>query len=189
MKSGKKIAGYLKLRPWIKTNITPLDRPAIYESIDIKDVDDENLTKKNLFFLFEDDCMASWILDPDKLKPVIEEIIKVDSSPIVLSEEQKNIRIDEIKEKSMTEIFPDSMLKALRDMLEEMAHFFHRQEKGEKARTALVSALELEKTEDLKTSLFLKTLMERSISFFMAGHRDKDSGKSEPDSKSTIIMP
>lgn len=189
VKSGEKIAGYMKLRPWIKTNVTPLDRPAIYESINLEEVTDDVLTREKLSFLFEDECMATWILDPNKLQPVIEEIIKVDSSPIVLTEDQKNIRINEIKGKAMGDLFPDSMIGALKDMLEEMAYFFLKQEKEEKAGISLVSALELEKTGDLTSSLFLKFLMERSISFFMTGHGEKSEEKKEKDSAPTIITP
>ena len=68
--------------------------------------------------LFSHELMESWYVTD---KDVLEEIKKIEESPIVLSEHQKQERIREVKDKYRSKIFSEEVF---RKRFEEMAYYF-----------------------------------------------------------------
>ena len=188
---GESSSGYLQLRPWILENVSLLERSVIYDFIPLESVSREILTPFQIDQLLGHELMKSWIIDPNNLKPLMDEIQKAEESPIFISEEQKANRINEVKENGIAKLYPDSKRLLLKNRLEEVAHVFFKSEEEANARLCLTAALSLdEKDSFLGVNPFLKTMVERSLDF--CSEAIKGTGEStdpEDVSSSGIILP
>ena len=189
--SNKSAGGYLQLRPWILGNVTLLERPVVYDLISPENVPRDILTVSQMGNLLEHELMVSWIIDPDEMKPLVEEIIKAQESPIFISEDQKAGRIREIKEKGVSDLFPLSKRLIMKDRLEETAYVLLKMDEEEYARLCLTSALSLEETDSvLSVNPFLKALLERHLDYFLNGGSELGKPQApEEDSAPNIIIP
>jgi len=122
--------------------------------------------------------MASWFIDFERLRPFMEEMVKIDDSPIVLTELQKSSRSGEIKEKAIEELFPISEKTALSKRFEEMAYIFYRLDEKDTALLSLAAARALDKEDTLlNTNPVITFLMDRSLGYYMGGAKDSaDAG-------------
>jgi hypothetical protein len=182
---------YLQLRPWILENITLLEQAAIYESIPLEGFSKEILTSSQIDKLFGHELMKSWIIDPDTINPLAEELVKVEESPIHISDGQKTNRINEIKEKGIKQLFPDSKRLILKNRLEEMALVFLKLDEEDYARLSLAGALTLdEKDSLLGTNPLLLDMVERSLDYREEWTSDiAGSEVDKKESSSRIILP
>lgn len=182
---------YLQLRPWILENVTLLEQAAIYESIPLEGFSKEILTSSQIDKLFGHELMKSWIIDPDTINPLAEELAKVEESPIHISDGQKTNRINEIKEKGIKQLFPDSKRLILKNRLEEMALVFLKLDEEEYARLSLAGALTLdEKDSLLGANPLLLDMVERSLDYREEWTSDiAESEGDKKESSSRIILP
>ncbi|MFC1866927.1 hypothetical protein ACFL0H_02160 [Thermodesulfobacteriota bacterium] len=191
LKTGESSGDYLKLRPWILENIPLLDRAAIYEFIDPDSIAVETLTDSRIEKLLGHELLESWIIGPEKIQPVLDEILKVEESPIIITQEQKTNRIGEIKEKAIAEIYPRPKRLILKEDLEEMAFIFFRIDGEEYARLCLASAMTMDEEDSpIRINTFLKLSMERSLDHCISIIEEKDKPEElKNNSASTIIIP
>ena len=182
---------YLDLRPSMLEKVTLLEKPVIYDFIPAGSVSKEELTDSRIRKLLGHELMESWIVDPEKIKPLFEEIVEAEGSPIYISGEQKATRINEIKEGGIPSLYPESKRPILKTRLEEMAYFFFKLDQEEYARLSLAAALSLgEKDSSLMVNPFLKALMEQSLDFyFKAAGEMKRSEDPQEDTSPKIIIP
>jgi len=182
---------YLDLRPSVLEKVTLLEKPVIYDFIPAGSVSKEDLTGSRIRKLLEHQLMETWIADPEEVKPLFEEIVEAEGSPIYISDEQKATRINEIKESGIPNLYPESKRPLLKFRLEEMAYFFFKLDQEEYARLSLAAALSLEeKDSSLMVNPFLKALMEQSLDFyFKAAGEMKRSEDPQEDSSPKIIIP
>ena len=185
-------AQYLELRPWLLENITPLTRPIIYD-IAPGILDHAGaLTDSQLGKLFEYNFMESWLVDFDLLRPFMEDILKVDDSPIVLSEAQKADRIKKIKEKCIEDLFPVPKRVLLKHNLEEIAYFFLKLDQEEYSAIALTGARTMDEEDTiLRKNPLIEFLLERSMDFYMnlAGEKDVEDEPVESETSPRIVLP
>lgn len=182
---------HLGFRPWLLKNTSLLDRPPIYDLIPPRDTSGDFLADSRIEELLGHDLLASWIIRPEKIEPVLNEISGAETSPIILSEAQITDRIEKIKEKAIQEIYPESKRLSLKDDLEEMSYvFFKLGEKGH-ARVCLAAASTMsEKDSPLRTNKFLKAYIERSITHYINIMGKNTSRKAEEgNSFLSIITP
>lgn len=182
---GEASIGYLKLRPWILENTSFLERPAVYDLIPPEIISGEDLTDSQAEKLLGHELMNTWIIAPEKIQPLLEEIAKVEESPILVSEGQKVNRIEEIKEKAIAKLYPDSKRQLFRDRLEETAYLFLRLNNEEYARLCLSAAsCVVEEISHVRPGQFLKALTERSIDYYIGvikeGAKPEEQEKSSP---------
>ena len=184
-------SSYLQLRPWILENVTLLDRPVIYDFIPHKAPSEDILTGSQIDKLLTHELMETWIINPEDIKPLMEEIIKTEQSQILVSKAQKAGRINEIKESGVEKLYPDSKRLVLKNRLEEMAYIFFRLEEEEFARLSLAAAVSVrEKDSLLSINPFLKALVERSLDYYFEVARDlAESGENKEATSSPIILP
>ena len=158
---------YLKLRPRILEKASLLDLPAIYEFIRPEDISGEILTDSRILKLLGHKFMSSWIIHPEKLAPIVEDISKVDESLIIVSGQQKAERVNQIKEKAISELYPDSRRAQLKEDLEEMSYYFFRLGEEEYARICLLAAgAVVEKDSSIRVNPFLKLFLEHSLDYY-----------------------
>ena len=182
---------YPELRPRLLENVTILDRPIIYDFVS-EIPGDSTLTNSQLGKLFDHKLMDSWLIDFEGLKPFMEDILKVEGSPIVLSDAQKADQIRQIKDKSLEELFPGPSRALLKHNLEEMAYFFFKLDQDEYSRMALTAARNLdEKDTILRKNMVVDFLLERSMQYYMdlAGEDGAEDETLELDDSPRIILP
>lgn len=182
---------YPELRPRLLENVTLLDRSIIYDFVS-GIPGDGTLTDSQLGKLFAHNLMELWLIDFEDLKPFMEDILKVEGSPIVLSDAQKADQIRQIKEKSIEELFPEPRRALLKHNLEEMAYFFFKLDQDEYSRMALTAARNLdEKDTILRKNRVVEFLLERSMQYYMdlAGKEGAEDEVLEPDDSPRIILP
>ena len=183
--------GYLQLRPWILENVSLLEQSAVYELIPHDSISKGSLTRSQIERLLDHDLMKTWIIDPEKLKPLTEDIQKVKESRILVSDAQKTDQINEARGKAASEIYSEDKRQIMKWRLEEMAYFFLKLEEEEMARLSLMAALSLdEKDSPLLINPFLDVIMERSLAFHTQAAQDTQESKGLiEDSSSSIIIP
>ena len=163
-KPGPATGEYLRLRPWLLENVEPLDRPVVSDFIPMESVTADILTPTQLERLLQHELMISWVLDPEKLRPLSEEIVRAQESPIFISEGQRREHLNKIREDSLVKLFGEKDRMLFRTRLEEMAFVFFKIGEETLARLCLAAALSLEeKTSLLKVNPFLNALIDRSL--------------------------
>ncbi len=183
--------GYLQLRPWILENVSLLEQSAVYDLIPPDSTSKGSLTRSQIERLLDHGPMKTWIIDPDKLKPLTEDIQKVKESRILVSDAQKTDQINEARRKAISKIYSEEKRLLMKGRLEEMAYFFFKLEEEEMARLSLMAALSLdEKDSPLLINPFLDAIMERSLAFHMQAAQETQESKGLiEDSPSSIIVP
>jgi len=184
-------AEYLELRPWLLENVSLLDRPIIYDSVPEGSVPEGTVTGSRLEKLFQHSLFESWVDDFESLKPFMEDILKLDDSPILLNDAQKADRAGEIKKKGIEELFPAPKRALLKNRLEEMAYLFFKLGDEESARLALATALTAEQEDTvLKPNPLIEFLFDRSLNFHMdSAKKAAQEADKEVDASSGIILP
>ena len=183
-------AEYLELRPWLLENASIRDKPVIYDFMPEESISGTILTDSQLEKLFEHDLMENWLIDFERLKPFMEDSMKVDDSPIVLTEAQKFDRTREIKNKGIEELFPASKRDLLKYRLEEMAYIFLKLDKEEYSEISLIAARTMvQESTILTTNPVIEFLLEYSYSFYYDGMTEVAAESQDPsDSPSPSIL-
>ena len=122
----------------------------------------------------------------------VEEIKNAKESPILVSEEQKDARINEIKKTALSDIYSDSERARLKGRLEEMAYVFLKSEEEEYAQFSLAAALSLdEKDSILVVNLFLMALMDRTLDLYARAttQADRPDPEEKAEEPGSIIIP
>jgi len=183
---------YLELRAWLLERTELLDAPPVYELIGEGNAPSGEITVSQARKLLENDLMATWILDPEELKPLVEEIIKAEQSPILVSESQKLDRIEELKKEAIANLYPPKRRKLMKNRLEEMAYMFFKLEDETNARLSLAAASSLaEKQSVFRENVFLMEMVNHSLEYYLEGAQDKkDEDENLLSTPSTgIILP
>ena len=184
-------ADYLELRPWLLENAPLLTRPVVYDCISETSISDTVLTDSQLMELFDHELMEFWLIEIEALRPFMEDMFKVEESPIVLTDAQKSDRIREIKEKCMSEIFSPERRELLKRRLEEMGYIFFKLGQEETAGLAIAAAHAADQESTiLKANPVIETLLERSLAFYTKAMEEGDPEQvQEGDESSPIILP
>ena len=162
----------------------------------LQELADDNTVPRNIKIQLEEIISSlkektDRLLRINKALSILEEISEVEESPIIVSEGQKIGRINEIKEKAVSDLYPESRRIRLREDLEEMAYVFYRLDEAEYARLSLLAAVALnEKDSSIKANPFLRFFIEHSLAYYIKMRKDNlDIGDMEDDSSSLIITP
>jgi hypothetical protein len=183
--------GYLQLRPWILENVSLLEQSAVHDLIPLDSISEGTLTTSQIERLLAHELMKTWIIDPDKIKPLMEDIQKVKESRILVSDAQKTDQINEAKRKTISEIYSGDKRLLMKWRLEEMAYFFFKLGEEEMARLSLAAARSLdEKDSSLLINPFLEAIMERSLAFHVQADQETLASQGAAgDASSKIIIP
>lgn len=134
--------------------------------------------------------MNSWVIDPEFLRPYIDEILKIDESPIILSDNQKMERIYHIKDKASDELFSGSKCGLWKYRFEEIAFIFFKLKENDYVQICLAAANAMGKQGNiLQKNPVIEFILERSIAFYM--EMDQEAGEDEgqeSDSGSGILL-
>jgi hypothetical protein len=186
---GESSGDYIRLRPWLLDHTSPLQKPIVYEQFASDPTSKPTLTESQIQRLLDHDHMATWTVDPEELRPVIEEINRAEQSRILVSEIHRVERIHQIKQTSIGKLYPEAKRAIIKHRLEEMAYVFLKSGEEPYARIALACAMSLdEKDSILKVNLFLSALLEKSLMLYFRGKRTQDTARLPDQSPSRIIL-
>jgi hypothetical protein len=179
---------YLQFRPWLHEHAAKVETPVAYSFVPPETISSDSLTESQLQRLFGHELMASWIMDPKSLTPLIDEIRKAEESKIFISEGQRLEHIYRMKHEGIAKIFSEARRLGLKYRLEEMAYVFFRSNEESLARLCLAAASSLaEKESPIKVNPFLKLLVERSLGYYL---KSSKSSQQPPDKQTQrLIMP
>jgi hypothetical protein len=164
---GQQAGDYLKLRPWILNNVSFLEKPAVSDFISQDSVPEEVPSSSQIDRLLGHELMESWIIGPEKIRPMMEEIQKVRESRILVSEAQKREQINEVKKRAIHEIFSEEECLRMKGRLEEMGYVFFKLDEREIAPLCLAAARSVAGEASLsRVNPFLAAMMERSLAFY-----------------------
>lgn len=183
-------ADYLKLRPWLLQEVSLLKAPIIYDLISPESLTDAALTDSQVDKLLGHKWMETWIVHPDAIKPLVEEILKVQQSPILITAEQKTTRIQDLKESYVSKTHTDEKKNVIIARLEEIAYLFHKAGEEDYAVLALKAALSMKKKDStFRTNDFLRHMIDHSLSYYLGSMKEiqKDAAREEPTSR--LILP
>lgn len=182
---------YLQLRPLILEKATLLERPIIHDFIPEEKFSQDALTDSPIRKLLNHKLLGTWVVQPEEIRPLMEEIQKTDESPIFISELQKTERINEIKEKAVTELYSESKRDLVKNRLEETAFVFFKLGEEEFARLSLAAAHSLDKKDSIiGVNPFLKALLERTLDLYSQGMAEMEQPEDEEeDTAPKLILP
>ncbi len=108
------------------------------------------------------------------MRPYVDEVLDAQESKIVLNPIQKEARVGEVYQKAITDLFSGDRKHQVQRRLEEMAYYFLKLGKEEEAKTALATAVELEKPlNPFQPNPFLLQLVIKSILVLLMEEREK----------------
>jgi hypothetical protein len=164
---GQHAGDYLKLRPWIMKNVSLLEKAAIFDFISPDSISEDVLTTSQIDRLLGHELMKTWIISPEKMRAVMEDIQKVRESRILVSEAQKGEQISEVKKKAIHEIYSEEQCLRIKGRLEEMGYVFFKLDEGEMACLCLAAARSVA-TEgpSYRINPFFAAMMEHSLAFY-----------------------
>ena len=183
---------YLELRPWLLKDAVLLERPMIYDLIPESTASGYVLTDAAIRDLLKDPLMETWLIELDAIRPFMEDMYRVNESPIVLTPIQKAARIREIQDKCLAELFTPEERQRLKSRLEEMGYVFLKLGQEETAKMALAAAqITDQAVTALKANPVIETLLQRSLAFYTDAveERVRDHAPGKIDAASPIILP
>jgi hypothetical protein len=181
---------YLQLRPLILDKTSLLERAPIYDQLPSEEPD--SLTDSRIQKLLSHKLLETWVVPPEEIRPLMEEIKKTEESPLVMSEAQKTNRLDEIKYKALDEIYPDEKRALLKTRLEETSFVFYKLGEEDYARLSLAAALSLDKKDSLlSVNPFLKNFLQKTLDLYFKSIKEMKQPEEETEEEDSpkLILP
>ncbi len=176
---------YLQLKSEIESVKKEFNRSLIYAMLETDEIlkDDRILEKAGE--LLKADVFIHWAIEEEEIRPYVNAILEAEDSKLVLSQIQKQARVEEVYQKALSDLFPEDRRLLYKGRLEEMAYLLFCLGREREAKMALSVALDLEKPlNPIRPNPFLFQLIVKSIfSFLKEAHEEKES---EP---SLIVKP
>ncbi len=155
---------YLQLRPLLLSALGPGEEAPIQGLIPPDSGAGLPFTESMAARLMDHELFRDWILDPEEVDPLADEIREAEESPLHLTQEQVSARVEELEKKAVQRIFTETRRNAYRFRLAESAYILHMRGEEEYARLALRAALSLDEPDSLfQVNPFLMLLTQRCL--------------------------
>jgi len=141
-----------------------------------------------------DPLFHSWLPGPEEIAPWLAKLQEVQDSPLVLSDQQKQVRIDAVLDEATSALYPSETRNDWGRRLLTMAYYLHLKGREEDSRTARAAAAELADPE--RSSLagenpFLKGLVQFTLRLAWEAQQPKEeaspSGLVAPPGEGLLI--
>jgi len=161
--------------------------PIIYQFINEEEVKDQAYLLKESVKLHEIMPFSTWFITKTEVQEYATSIKNAEDSRIVLTADQKDVRINEIYMKALHDIFPEHKRLVWKKRLEEMAYILLQTGKDKEARLAFCAALDLQKPfSSIEPNPFIWNLLLKSIYVLIGGEQEETE---EKEKSSLIITP
>ena len=134
-----------------------------------------------------DPLFNSWLPGPEEITPWLTKLQEVQDSPLVLSDQQKQVRIDAVLEEATQALYPSETRADWGRRLLTMAYYLHLKEREENSRTARAAAADLTDPERgalAGENLFLKGLVQFALRLAWEARQPQ-----EPAAGSNLVAP
>lgn len=184
-KKGTPPQDYLRWKGELQKVRKVYEKPLIYSHLQMSDIEGDERTLKRTADLLKDDLFSSWGIEEDQIRPYADAVWEAEESKIVLNQNQKEARFQEIYLKALTELFSGEKRVLYKRRLEEVAYVLFKLGRLEEAKVCLAGAIDLENpVNPLNPNPFLFQLVIESIFTLLAEAHEKKS--KEP---SLIVKP
>jgi hypothetical protein len=161
--------------------------PIIYQFINEEEVEGQVYLLKESIRLHEIMPFSTWFIPSEEVQEYASSIKDAEDSRIVLTPDQKDVRINSIYMKALHDIFPEHKKLVWKKRLEEMAYILLQTERDKEARIALSAALDLRKPfSSIEPNPFIWNLLLKSI-YVLIGSKQEEI--EEKEKSSLIITP
>jgi hypothetical protein len=166
----------------------PQEAPAREDLLPGLDPGDRSRLLEQSRMLVLDPLFLSWLPGREELAPWMEKIREVEESPLVLSDQQRMVRMDAVLDEATQALYPPETRKLWGRRLLDMAFFLDRKGRGEEARAAQTAASDLAREERsvlAGENPFLKGLVQHSLRLA----RELARQEKGPESPSGLVAP
>ncbi|MFZ5447990.1 MAG: hypothetical protein ACOZFS_05070 [Thermodesulfobacteriota bacterium] len=141
-----------------------------------------------------DPLFHSWLPGPEEITPWLTKLQEVQDSPLVLSDQQKQVRIDAVLEEATRSLYSPETRSGWSRRLMIMAYYLHLQGRQEDSRAAKVAAIDL--VDSARSTLhgenlFLKALVQFALRLAWEAQQPREtttpSGLVAPSSDGLLI--
>jgi hypothetical protein len=161
--------------------------PIIYQFINEEEVKDQAYLLKESVKLHEIMPFSTWFIPKGEVQEYASSIKDAEDSRIVLTADQKDVRINDIYMRALHDIFPEHKRLVWEKRLEEMAYILLQTGRDKEARLALCAALDLQKPfSSSEPNPFIWNLLLKSIYVLIGGEQEETE---EKEKSSLIITP
>ncbi|MHB9072209.1 MAG: hypothetical protein ACYC6G_01660 [Desulfobaccales bacterium] len=141
-----------------------------------------------------DPLFNSWLPGPEEIRPWLAKLQEVQDSPLVLSDQQKQVRIDAVLEEATQALYPSETRPDWGQRLKTMTYYLHLLARDEDSRTAKAAAADLADPERgalAGENPFLKGLVQFSLRLAWEAQQPREPAEgagllSPPDSSLLI---
>jgi len=182
---GKDIESYPALRSHLlSTSAQPVAVP-LPASLDPQTIAADETLLATSVQLFEEPELQRWLLDHDQAHRYLDQIARVQESPLILNRHQQQDSVQEVIDKAISEVFSEENGQSYARRLEETALHLATTERIEAAKRALAVALALKRSERGGKGIpFCEELVRQSI----AMHYQEEQQKVQEESRGSLIM-
>jgi hypothetical protein len=145
--SSEAVATYLRVQSSLQDRLGPEPAPDIDSLLPQVENQEQYLEQSRNLSLEED--FLNWHFSPEELTPWLEKIRAIESSPLVLTSDQKVARVERAMDEAIKELFPPEKRRILSRRLLEMAYYLERTGRPHLARQAQAAGEDLERERSL----------------------------------------
>ena len=136
----------------------------IYSHLKMEEVREDDRLLGKIPELLKADVFLGWGVEEERVRSYADAITEAGESKLVLSQVQKGVRVQEIYQRAVAELFGEEERRVYKKRLEEMAYYLLKREREDEAKVSLAAALDIEKPPTtLQTNPFLFQLVTQSI--------------------------
>jgi hypothetical protein len=173
-KNEKPPQDYSRFRAEIEGVSHVYERPLIYSHLSPDEVAGDDRLMEKGGDLLKLDLFAGWGIKEEKIRPYADAVIEAQESKLILNESQKEVRVQEVYLRALTDLFTEERKALYQRRLEEMSYVLLKQGKREEAKIALAVAMDLKKPlNPFRPNPFLHQLVIKSVLLLLAEVREK----------------
>jgi hypothetical protein len=175
-KNGISPPDYLQAKLEIESIRREYMKPLVYSYLQADEIIGDDWILKKGGDLLKTDFFNSWRVEEDLIRPFADDVQEAEESKIILNPTQKEVRLQGIYQKALTDLFSEERRFLYQRRLEEMAYVLFKLGKEEESKICLAVAIDLEKPlNPLQPNPFLFQLVIKSIFSLLTKADEKKS--------------
>jgi hypothetical protein len=136
----------------------------IYSHLKAEEIRKDDRLLRRIPELLQADVFLGWGIEEERIRPYADSVSEAEESKLVLSQVQKEIRVQEIYQRAVAELFGEDERRVYQKRMEELAYYLLKRGRDDEAKVCLAVALDLEKPPTaFQASPFLAQLVAQSM--------------------------
>jgi hypothetical protein len=156
----------------LRAEIIAAPAPAEFEHPVYRELNAEAADEPSVELLKEPE-VAAWRLNPDQIRPYVNEVAEIQQSPLVLNRFQQEDRINLIIDRAAGELLSGPNADRIRRRFEDLAYYFARSGKKDQAKWAVAAAAKIRSGDDLKRHPFFQHFIRVNLGAVIAAEQEE----------------